>query len=75
MTRITMHGDPIPFTVTVTDSIEVTQDTTADKNGGPNRGRTAWRCTAMTQVPHYAEGSFLFAFSACTGAAFPPSAL
>lgn len=75
MTRITMEGDPIPFTVTVTDSIEVTQDTTADKHGGPNRGRTTWRCSAMTQVAHYSEGSFLFAFSGCTGAAFPPSNL
>lgn len=75
MTRITMEGDPIPYTVTVTDSIEVTQDITADKYGGPNRGRTTWRCSAMTQVAHYAEGSFLFAFSGCTGAAFPPGNL
>jgi hypothetical protein len=75
MTRITMEGDPMPFTVTVTDSIEVTQDTTADKHGGPNRGLTTWRCSAMDKVAHYAEGSFLFAFSGCTGAAFTPGNL
>ena len=75
MTRMTMEGDPIPYTVTLSDSIEVTQDTTADKHGGPNRGRTTWRCSAMTQVAHYAEGSFLFTFSGCTGAGFSPPSL
>jgi len=70
-----MEGDPIPYTVTLSDSIEVTQDTAADKHGGPDRGRTTWRCSAMTQIAHYSAGSFLFGFSGCTGPALPPSNL
>ena len=75
MTRNTIEGDPIPYGVIVTGKvIEVTQDNRADQYGGPNRGITTWRCSAMTKIARTA-GSFTFAFSGCTGAEFPPPAL
>lgn len=75
LTRSTIEGDPIVYTVMIAkNTIEVSQDTTADKFGGPNRGITTWRCSDMTKTAR-AEGSFTFAFSGCTGAGSPPSPL
>jgi len=56
-------------------AIEVTQDNRADQYGGPNRGITTWRCSAMTKVARTTGSSFTFAFSGCTGHEFPPPAL
>ena len=75
LTRSTIEGDPISYAVIVTKkAIEVSQDTSADKFGGPNRGITTWRCSGMTKIARTAD-SFTFAFSGCTGAEFPPPPL
>ncbi len=75
MTRNTIEGDAILYAVIVTrKAIEVTQDNSADKYGGANRGITTWRCSAMTKIARTA-GLFTFAFSGCTGAEFPPPPL
>jgi hypothetical protein len=75
LTRSTIEGDPICYAVIVTGkAIEVMQDTSPDKFGGPSRGITAWRCSAMTKIARTA-GSFTFAFSGCTGAESPPPPL
>ena len=75
MTRNTIEGDPIPYTVVASSSdVEITQDTSADQYGGPNKGITRWRCSAMTKVAR-AAGSYTFAFGGCTGADFPPPTL
>lgn len=75
LTRSTLEGDPISYAVSASrKSVEVVQDTSADKFGGTNRGITTWRCSTMTKIARTAE-SFTFAFSGCTGADFPPGPL
>ena len=75
LTRSTLEGDPISYAISASKkSIEVTQDTSADKFGGPNRGITTWRCSTMTKIARTA-GSFTFTFSGCTGTEFPPPSL
>lgn len=75
MTRSTLEGDPIAYVVTVRgQSVELMQDTSADRFGGPNRGRMTWRCSDMTKVAR-PTGSFRLAFSGCSDAALPPGPL
>jgi hypothetical protein len=75
LARSTIEGDPISYAVVVTtNAIEMSQDTSADKFAGSNKGVTTWRCSAMTRIARSA-GSFTFAFSGCTGGESPPPPL